>query len=111
MRTAPLLIPRRSYVFDLHAAIPYHALTAADRHKYWDDGVHLTPAGYDWMGGHVASHLICLLGGSSTPSVAPLKHGVPAPDGSGDRAEIEEEAGDPKRLSRGYVFVRTRDLD
>lgn len=63
------------------------------------------------MGGHIASHLISLLGGSSTPSDAPIKQPNAAPNGSGDRAEIEEEAGDPKRLSKGYVFVRKRDLD
>ena len=63
------------------------------------------------MGGHIASHLISLLGGAGTPSAAAPKQPSTAANGSGDGAEIEEEEGDPKRLSRGYVFVRKKDLD
>lgn len=63
------------------------------------------------MGGHIASHLIRLISGADTPSTASPKRSSSAANGSGDGAEIEEETGDPKRLSRGYVFVRKRDLD
>lgn len=98
-----------SYPFDLHAAIPYHSLTKEDRQKYWDDGVHLTPDGYDWMGGHIATHLISLLRETAGPT--PLRRTGRVPSGWDDDLVIVEEEGDPKRLNRGYVFVRRRDLD
>jgi lysophospholipase L1-like esterase len=47
-----------SFAFDLNKAIPYHSLTDDERKRYWDDGLHLTPAGYDWMGGHVGDALV-----------------------------------------------------
>jgi len=50
-----------SFPFDLKSAIPYHSLSDAERRKYWNDGIHLTPAGYDWMGGHIANALIDIL--------------------------------------------------
>ncbi|SPN96773.1 related to esterase [Cephalotrichum gorgonifer] len=95
------------YPFDLHAVLPYHSLTPDDCHKYWDDGLHLTPDGYDWMAGHIASHLISLLNEIETQSPTPF---APVPRKATDDEVIDEEAGDPKRLSRGYVFVRRTDL-
>lgn len=61
------------------------------------------------MGGHIAAHLIPLLEEADVPAAT---HKQPAgrSNGSGDGAEMEEEAGDPKRLSKGYVFVRKTDL-
>ncbi|KAG6018589.1 hypothetical protein E4U41_003757 [Claviceps citrina] len=51
-----------SYTFDLHAKLPYHSLSEQDREKYWDDGLHLTAQGYDWMGGHVAEGFLAASG-------------------------------------------------
>jgi len=34
-------------VVDLATKIPYASLSDSDRKKYWDDGIHFTPAGYD----------------------------------------------------------------
>ena len=46
------------YVFDLHAAIPYHSMPEAEREEIWDDGLHFTPKGYDRMGELVAVRLM-----------------------------------------------------
>lgn len=59
------------------------------------------------MGNHIASHLIPLLGGPAR-SVSRRRASKGA---ANDDAEIDEEAGDPKRLSKGYVVVRKKDLD
>ncbi|OAA73822.1 Esterase, SGNH hydrolase-type [Cordyceps fumosorosea ARSEF 2679] len=80
------------YAFDLHAKIPYKALNYNQRQAYWDDGVHLTEEGYDWMGDHVADALIPLIIGT-------------------DATKFEEEEEVPKNISRGYVVVRKQDLD
>lgn len=63
------------------------------------------------MGEHIASHLISVLHKTEAPCPAPPKRTIRIPKGLKDDADIEEEAGDPKRLSKGYVFVRRRDLD
>lgn len=59
------------------------------------------------MGGHIATHLIPLL--DETKAARGRSAGVA--DGPGGGAGMEEEGGDSKRLSRGYVFVRKSDLD
>ena len=46
---------------DLFTAIPYKNMDEEKRDKIWDDGVHLTEAGYDLMGDVVADRLIDLL--------------------------------------------------
>lgn len=51
-----------SHSLDLRTAIPYHSISESERKRYWDDGVHLTADGYDWMGGKIAAALIPLLG-------------------------------------------------
>ncbi|PHH51080.1 hypothetical protein CFIMG_004318RA [Ceratocystis fimbriata CBS 114723] len=49
------------YAFDLHTRIPYHSLDDQSRELYWNDGLHLTEDGYDWMGGFIADELIRIL--------------------------------------------------
>ncbi|KAL5356605.1 SGNH hydrolase [Aspergillus floccosus] len=49
------------HAFDLHPKVPYHDATEEFRKKVWDDGLHLTPAGYDLVGSAVGDHLIHLL--------------------------------------------------
>ncbi|KAL5615350.1 hypothetical protein BROUX41_005398 [Berkeleyomyces rouxiae] len=49
------------HAFDLHSKIPYHSLDDQSRELYWDDGVHLTEDGYDWMGGFIADELIRII--------------------------------------------------
>ncbi|ROT37337.1 GDSL-like Lipase/Acylhydrolase [Sodiomyces alkalinus F11] len=99
------------YAFDLHAAIPYHSLSPQDKEKYWDDGLHLTPDGYDWMGRHIASALIKLIiqevsatGATDRRSRRMLRYAQ-------DELLFEEEMGDPRRLHEGYVVVRLKDLN
>ncbi|CEJ55729.1 hypothetical protein PMG11_01967 [Penicillium brasilianum] len=50
----------RFYAFDLKSQIPYRAATQTFRDEIFDDGLHLTPAGYDLMGSLVGAHLIGL---------------------------------------------------
>lgn len=50
-----------SHALDLLPKIPFHALSESDRDAYWDDGLHLTADGYDWMGGHIADGLLRIL--------------------------------------------------
>lgn len=49
------------YVFDLHAAIPYHSMGEAEQEDIWDDGLHFTPKGYERMGELVAARLLELI--------------------------------------------------
>ena len=40
---------KRMCLVDLDKAIPFHTMNNTERDLIWDDGVHLTPAGYDRM--------------------------------------------------------------
>lgn len=97
-----------SYAFDLYAAIPYHSLSLERRRKLWDDGVHLRPDGYDWMGEHIANAFIKLMiqdvGATDRKSRRMLRYAQ-------DELLFPEEAGDPNRIDEGYVIVRLKDLD
>ncbi|WQF77711.1 Putative SGNH hydrolase-type esterase domain, SGNH hydrolase superfamily [Colletotrichum destructivum] len=96
------------HAFDLNSRIPYHSLTERERKRYWDDGLHLTAAGYDWMGAHVAEALGDLVELERNPDSRRARRA---------RRHIEEEIcfdeedGDPRSLSGGYVVVRMRDLN
>ncbi|KAH6691704.1 SGNH hydrolase-type esterase domain-containing protein [Plectosphaerella plurivora] len=96
------------YAFDLHAAIPYAALSDERRRQYWDDGVHLTSDGYDWMGNHLGAALIKFMiqnvGATDRRSRRMLRYAQ-------DELMFEEEDGNPNRIDEGYVIVRFKDLD
>lgn len=106
----------KSYAFDLASAIPYFALPPPKRTLYWDDGVHLTPSGYEWMGGHVADALIKIMIEEATAGT-----GAGGSQGTRrarrmlryakDELLFEEETGDPSLIHEGYVIVRLKDLD
>ncbi|RAL12970.1 SGNH/GDSL hydrolase family protein [Aspergillus homomorphus CBS 101889] len=49
------------YALDIHKEVPYHSAEKDFKEKMWDDGVHMTPDGYDLVGEVVANHLIQLL--------------------------------------------------
>ncbi|CRK17698.1 hypothetical protein BN1708_002981 [Verticillium longisporum] len=110
----------RFYAFDLASAIPYFALPPPKRTLYWDDGVHLTPSGYEWMGGHVADALIKIMIEEATAAAAA---GTGAGGSQGTRRArrmlryakdellFEEETGDPSLIHEGYVIVRLKDLN
>ncbi|KAL9943150.1 hypothetical protein ACHAQF_002156 [Verticillium nonalfalfae] len=112
----------KSYAFDLASAIPYFALPPPKRTLYWDDGVHLTPSGYEWMGGHVADALIKIMIEEATAAAAAAA-GTGAGGSQGTRRArrmlryakdellFEEETGDPSLIHEGYVIVRLKDLN
>lgn len=84
-----------------------------DRGKYWDpDGLHLQAAGYDLVGGKIGEALVRILrlaeaqetDISSIVSDARQRKAI-------EDLIFEEEIGDPKLLSQGYIVVRRKDLD
>ena len=50
-----------SYSFDLWSVVRYTGVDETSRKAIWDDGVHLTEAGYHIMGKAVAARLFELL--------------------------------------------------
>ncbi|GKT54873.1 GDSL-like lipase acylhydrolase [Colletotrichum tofieldiae] len=95
------------HAFDLNPRIPYHSLTERERQRYWDDGLHLTAAGYDWMGTHVAEALGDLVELERNPDSRRARRARRHVD---EEICFDEEDGDPRSLSGGYVVVRMRDL-
>jgi hypothetical protein len=51
----------RVHLFDLADALPYEAMPEEQRWEVWDDGVHLTMAGYDRVGELAANALLPLM--------------------------------------------------
>ncbi|KAK1600628.1 GDSL-like Lipase/Acylhydrolase [Colletotrichum navitas] len=96
------------HAFDLNPRIPYHSLTERERQRYWDDGLHLTVAGYDWMGTHVAEALGDLVELERNPNSRRARRARRHVE---EEICFDEEDGDPRSLSGGYVFVRMRDLN
>lgn len=78
--------------------MPYHTLDAELRKTYWDDGVHLTEDGYDWMGNHIADAFLQIIAKDDA-------HGGWFEDA------YDEEQGDPRFLDKGYIVIRRKDLD
>ncbi|BEI86572.1 hypothetical protein CcaverHIS002_0608590 [Cutaneotrichosporon cavernicola] len=51
----------RYHTFDFASALPFHSLSAGQQALWWDDLVHLTPAGYARMGELVGDALVEIL--------------------------------------------------
>ncbi|KAG5985089.1 hypothetical protein E4U55_001592 [Claviceps digitariae] len=102
-----------SYTFDLYSKIPYHLLSEQDKERYWDDGLHLTAQGYDWMGEHIADGFLAALALAQQEQPAAAanpgssRRGLPL---GNENDVLEEEGGNPSKLSEGYVVVRKKDL-
>ncbi|CAJ2512830.1 Uu.00g009490.m01.CDS01 [Anthostomella pinea] len=99
--------------FDLFNAIPYHSMPAGDRPTYWEmDGVHLTAAGYDLMGEKIAEALVRILrlAEAQDTEISEIVTD-PRQRRAIEDLIVEEERGDHKLLSQGYIIVRKRDLD
>ncbi|KAI0402032.1 GDSL-like Lipase/Acylhydrolase [Xylaria palmicola] len=101
------------FCFDLFKEFPYHALSPEDRSKYWaTDRVHLTEAGYDLLGEKIADGLVRILrlaeaqGTDISSVVSDARQRKAIED-----LIFEEEMGDSRLLSQGYIVVRKKDLD
>ncbi|KAK8085222.1 hypothetical protein PG997_006493 [Apiospora hydei] len=102
-----------SHTFDLFEALPYHTMDPKDRGSIWEyDGLHLRASGYDRMGEKIAEALLKIIQLeeaqnteiSSIVSDARQRRMI-------EDMIFEEERGDPKLLSQGYIVVRKADLD
>lgn len=65
--------------------------------------------GYDWMGTEIAGALLPLIRKQEQLDLA--NGNLKRPSKNGDKSVFDEEAGDPRKISQGYVVVRKRDLD
>ncbi|RYO74896.1 hypothetical protein DL764_010674 [Monosporascus ibericus] len=99
--------------FDLFSALPYNAMPPAQRARIWEpDGVHLTSEGYSFMGEKIAEALVQIvrLAEAQDTEISSL-----VSDARQRRAIegliVEEERGDHRLLSQGYIVVRKSDLD
>ncbi|KAI8963279.1 SGNH hydrolase [Daldinia sp. FL1419] len=101
------------FYFDLHNAIPYHDMVPSDRPKYWRmDGLHLTEDGYDLMGEKISTELIKLirLADAQDTDISSIVTNSRQRRAM-EELIFEEERGNPKLLSQGYIVVRKGDLD
>jgi hypothetical protein len=83
-------------------------MSEPDRGKYWDDGLHFTPDGYELVGQKVGMALVSLLVKDKFKGQTPAKRKRNFRD---DDAMFEEEGGDPQSLNTGYIVVRWKDLE
>lgn len=106
------------YSFDFKSAFSFAAMSDEDRKRYWDDGIHLTPDGYDLMGDRVGAALADILHrdadarehaqtGAVGTSGRPTRRKRKFKD---DEVDFDEETSDPGDMRRGYVVVRWKDL-
>ena len=104
-----------SFHFDLHAAIPWKAMPAGRRARVWEpDGVHLTEEGYDLMGERVAdavARIERLAEARSTDILGGARDARRRRAAEERNIAFEEERGDHRLLSQGYIVVRRTDLD
>ncbi|KAI1214193.1 SGNH hydrolase [Annulohypoxylon truncatum] len=101
------------FYFDLYNAIPYHDMVPEDRPKYWEmDGVHLSADGYNLMGEKIAEQLIRVirLAEAQEDDIKSIAADPKQRQAIEDMI-FEEERGNPKLLSQGYIVVRKSDLD
>ncbi|KAI1776567.1 SGNH hydrolase [Hypoxylon cercidicola] len=101
------------FCFDLNSALPYHDMEPEDRPKYWEtDGVHLSAGGYDLMGEKIAEELIRImkLADAQETEISSIATD-PRQRKAIEDMIFEEERGNPRLLSQGYIVVRKRDLD
>lgn len=96
---------------DIFPKVPYHTLSEEDQVKYWDDGLHMSRAGYDLLGNHVADALLKLIAKDELPVAINPPPIPPLIKPTLTETIFEEEEGTPKHISRGYVIVRKKDLD
>ncbi|KAK0628401.1 SGNH hydrolase-type esterase domain-containing protein [Bombardia bombarda] len=97
------------HVFDLFAAVPFQSMSAQDKERYWDDGLHFTPDGYDLIGNKIGIMLVSVLAREKAENdPVPSRRRRFFRD---DEKVFDEEDDDPGSLNKGYIVVRRRDLD
>ncbi|KAH7026331.1 SGNH hydrolase-type esterase domain-containing protein [Microdochium trichocladiopsis] len=104
---------RGFFYHDLHSSFPYHSLPPSRKPELWNpDGLHLTSEGYAEVGSKVADELIRLirLQEATETEISSIFTDARQRRAVEDLIQ-EEERGDPKLLSQGYIYVRRHDLD
>ncbi|KAK6840663.1 SGNH hydrolase-type esterase domain-containing protein [Apiospora arundinis] len=104
---------RNFYTYDLFEALPFHNMDPDERYTVWNfDGLHLDAAGYDLMGQKVAEALLKIiqLEEAQNTEISSIVTDARQRRMIEDMI-FEEERGDPKLLSQGYIVVRKADLD
>ncbi|KAI1817770.1 GDSL-like Lipase/Acylhydrolase [Poronia punctata] len=97
--------------FDLHTELPYHNMNPYDRSLYWDrDGLHLKAAGYDLMGEKIGNALVRIMRLAEAQGTD-IRNLEPKTRKAIEDMIYEEERGDPRYLSQGYIVVHKKDLD
>ncbi|KAI1166508.1 SGNH hydrolase-type esterase domain-containing protein [Nemania serpens] len=99
--------------FDLFKELPYHNMAPQDRGRYWDpDGLHLQAAGYDLMGEKIGDAIVRILrlAEAQSTDISSIVSDARQRKAIEDLI-FEEEMGNPRLLSQGYIVVRKKDLD
>ncbi|KAM7219378.1 SGNH hydrolase-type esterase domain containing protein [Rhypophila decipiens] len=97
------------HAFDLATAMPYFKMSPRDQQRYWDDAIHYTPDGYDFIGNKIGTFLVSLLAKEKAENhPSPAKRRRYFKD---DEKVFDEEDDGQRAIDRGYVVVRRRDLD
>ncbi|KAI8629416.1 GDSL-like Lipase/Acylhydrolase [Xylariaceae sp. FL1651] len=99
--------------FDLSKAMPYHNMAPEDRPRHWNlDGVHYSAAGYDLLGEKIGDALVRILRLAEAQDTDISTIVADARQRKAiEELIFEEERGDPRLLSQGYIIVRKKDLD
>jgi hypothetical protein len=88
-------------------------MSPQDQALYWNkDGVHLEAAGYDLMGEKIGDALVRILrlAEAQDTDISAVVSNARQRKAIEDLI-YEEEMGDPRLLSQGYIIVRKKDLD
>lgn len=84
-------------------------MTPKEQERYWDDAIHFTHDGYDFIGNKIGTFLVSILAkekAENDPSPAKRRRYF-----KDDEKVFDEEDENPPSIDRGYIVVRRRDLD
>lgn len=84
-------------------------MSPEEQKRYWDDAIHFTPDGYDFIGNKIATFLVSILAkekAENDPSPARRRRYF-----KDDEKVFDEEDEGNRAIDRGYIVVRRRDLD
>lgn len=84
-------------------------MSKEERELYWDDAIHFTSDGYDFIGNKIGTFLVSILSKEKAENdPSPAKRRKYFKD---DEKVFDEEDEKPQGIDKGYVVVRRRDLD